>query len=124
MSETHDNIYIVDWISASNNHPEYFVADGIHLTKAGGKAYAKVIYDTIYNYYLDELKKKKEVAIKEHTEEEENKISFIGNDLLLNVFGYIKEEYNDSEYIIDSSFTFEKLKDTLKNKNMSHNKDI
>ena len=121
MSETHDNIYIVDWISASNNHPEYFVADGIHLTKAGGEAYAKVIYDTIYNYYLDELKKKKEVAIKEHTEEEENKISFIGNDLLLNAFAYLKEEYNDSEYIIDSSFTPNKLKDTLKNKNMSHN---
>ena len=31
------------------------------------------------------------------------------------------KKYNDSEYIIDSSFTPNKLKDTLKNKNMSHN---
>ena len=125
MAETHKNIHIVDWISASNGHPEYFIADGIHLTQAGGVAYAKTIYNTIYNVYLDELNKQKEAKIKEHELAENNKITFIGNDLLLNAYKYLQTNYSSSDFTIDKTFTYDSLKEIinqkLNDKTLSHN---
>ena len=37
------NAVIADWNEAAQGHPEYFVSDGVHLTKAGAKAYANLI---------------------------------------------------------------------------------
>ncbi|MFM8349790.1 MAG: acyltransferase family protein [Actinomycetales bacterium] len=37
------NVVLADWKSASQDHPEYFVSDGIHLTGKGAKAYAQLI---------------------------------------------------------------------------------
>ena len=37
------NAEIADWKSASENNPEYFVSDGVHLTQAGQRAFAKLI---------------------------------------------------------------------------------
>lgn len=37
------NAVIADWNAASRGKPEYFVSDGVHLTKAGAKAYATLI---------------------------------------------------------------------------------
>ena len=37
------NAVIADWYAASKDHPEYFVSDGVHLTGAGARAYAKLI---------------------------------------------------------------------------------
>jgi hypothetical protein len=37
------NAVIADWKSASQDHPEYFVSDGIHLTAAGARAYANLL---------------------------------------------------------------------------------
>ena len=34
------NVAVVDWYAASEGHPEYFVADGVHLTEIGAQAYA------------------------------------------------------------------------------------
>ena len=34
------NVALVDWFAASEGHPEYFVADGVHLTQIGAQAYA------------------------------------------------------------------------------------
>jgi hypothetical protein len=34
------NVALVDWHAASEGHPEYFVADGVHLTPVGAQAYA------------------------------------------------------------------------------------
>jgi peptidoglycan/LPS O-acetylase OafA/YrhL len=34
------NVAVVDWYLASEGHPEYFVADGVHLTQVGAQAYA------------------------------------------------------------------------------------
>jgi peptidoglycan/LPS O-acetylase OafA/YrhL len=39
----HPNVVLVDWHAASANHPEYFVSDGVHLTQAGGQAYAEAL---------------------------------------------------------------------------------
>ena len=37
------NVVVADWYAASAGHPEYFVSDGVHLTKEGGAAYAAMI---------------------------------------------------------------------------------
>ena len=38
-----DRAVLVDWYSASVNHPEYFVEDGVHLQIVGQKVYADLI---------------------------------------------------------------------------------
>ncbi len=37
------NMTLIDWFSASENHPEFFVKDGIHLTGKGMSAYSELI---------------------------------------------------------------------------------
>jgi hypothetical protein len=39
----HGNCVLVDWYSASFDHPEYFYTDGIHLRPEGAQAYANLI---------------------------------------------------------------------------------
>lgn len=39
----HPNAVLVDWYSASVDHPEYFVEDGVHLQIRGQRAYADLI---------------------------------------------------------------------------------
>ncbi|MGM9929244.1 MAG: acyltransferase family protein [Bacillus sp. (in: firmicutes)] len=41
------SIKLIDWYETSRNHNEYFVSDGVHLTKEGIRVYAKMIADTI-----------------------------------------------------------------------------
>jgi len=38
-----DNAYLIDWNSAADGHPEYFVKDGVHLTEEGIEAYSGMI---------------------------------------------------------------------------------
>ncbi len=42
-----DNAYLIDWNSAADGHPEYFVKDGVHLTAEGIRAYAGLIARSI-----------------------------------------------------------------------------
>lgn len=37
------NVRLVDWREMSKDHPEFFVADGVHLTWVGAQVYAKAI---------------------------------------------------------------------------------
>ena len=39
----YENAVLVDWYAESQEHPEYFASDGIHLTPAGARAYAALI---------------------------------------------------------------------------------
>lgn len=43
----HDNVNLVDWLSASQGHDDWFSDDGIHLTWDGRDAFAKLIVDTM-----------------------------------------------------------------------------
>lgn len=117
FAKDYPNLYVIDWNSYSKDHPEYFVYDGIHLTGKGRREFAKLIYDNIYNVYLKEYRDKVNSALEEHENSLRKKISFLGNDLLLNAFSDIKEEFDDSNYIIDKDFTFNKLKVKLENDN-------
>ena len=97
FANEHDNVYLVDWKNASLGHANYFVADGIHLTKAGTEAYAKTLYDAIYNVYYEEYQKMKENMLKEHDEKRNNKITFYGNDTLLNLSNDLQNSLSDFE---------------------------
>ncbi len=113
FASKYEKVHIIDWKNISNDHPEYFYADGIHLTPSGRKAYTNAIYDSIYDLYLKRYKEEKEKKIREHDEYLKRKISFYGNDLMLNLFDYVKNEFNDSIYNINKEFNYEKIKTEL-----------
>ncbi len=114
LANQYNNVQIIDWNSISSGHSEYFVADGIHLTTIGKEAYTKAIYDSVYQFYLDEYNSEKENVIKKHEEELKTKISFFGNDILLNSFDYIQAKFPDAKFIINNDFNYESLKETIK----------
>lgn len=80
------NAHLVDWVSASKGHPEYFVADGIHLTKDGREAYSKTIHAAICSTYKKKYENERAAVIAAHEDAANRKISFWGNDLLLNLY--------------------------------------
>lgn len=112
-AESHQNIHIVDWATISKGHKEYFISDGIHLTSSGRKAFTDAIYDSIYNFYLDEFNAKKQEIVNKHEEEMKTKLSFYGNELLVNAFDYLKDEFSDSNFSINKNFTYAELKSEI-----------
>ena len=125
LSDMYDNVYIIDWEEISKGHYEYFIADGIHLTPKGREVYTNVLYDFIYNMYLEKYTKQKEELIKEYEEKQKSKITFFGNDILLNVFSNIESDYIDNKFIIDKEFSFEsiktKLEEEINNNSLNNN---
>lgn len=124
FASKHDNVYIIDWISVIKSHPEYLIHDRVHPTVYGCKIYADTIYNSIYNEYLNELNKIKEDKIKEHEQRNNNKITFIGNELLLEVYSYLQDKYNDSNYIIEKDINVSSVNKILldnKSESISHN---
>ena len=95
----HDNMYIIDWEKISKGHSEYFYSDGIHLTPKGRKAYTNAIYEGIYEVYLNEYNEKKKEMINKYNEEMSNKVTFIGNELLTNLYYYMKDEFKNGNFI-------------------------
>ena len=43
VASKNNNVGIIDWLGASDGHPEYLYDDGIHLTPSGRDAYAALI---------------------------------------------------------------------------------
>jgi len=110
LSNKYDNVYVIDWNSVSKGHSEYFLSDGIHLTEEGRKIYVQTIYDRIYEVYLDEYKLKKENLIKEHENKTKNRITFYGNDILLNCFNDIESKFSEDSFVVNKDFNYELLK--------------
>lgn len=113
LSEKYDNVYVIDWDSVSHDHTEYFISDGIHLTEAGRKAYTKTIYDAIYEVYLQEYKNKMAEIIKDHEDKFNNRITFYGNDILLNCFNDISSEFSEDKFNVKKDFSYEMLKNEI-----------
>jgi hypothetical protein len=44
----YSNFRVVDWATKSENHPEYFAPDGVHLIPAGIAAYVSAITNYLY----------------------------------------------------------------------------
>lgn len=118
FSKSYDNFYVLDWDKISDGHDEYFGADKIHLTGTGRKAYTKVVYDAIYDVYYKELKENNEEIIKEHENKQRDKISFYGNNILLNSFTEIHESFSTAKFVINNSY--KELIDTLNKNNLTH----
>ena len=113
FSIDYPNLHVIDWNKLSKGHEEYFYADGIHLTGSGRKAYTEVVYNAIYQTYLDEYNTKKAEIIKKHEEELKNKITFYGNSVLLNAYDYIHSNFKDAQFVINKDFNFEMIKNEL-----------
>lgn len=110
LSKKYENVHVVDWASISKGHKEYFVADGIHLTEVGKVAYVNAIYDTIRNKYLEEYHQKKESLLETHEKEQQAKISFFGNDLLLNAFDEVQATFKEAKFMVNKEYKYETLK--------------
>ena len=117
LAKEYDNLYVFDWEALSKGHSDYFAVDGIHLTSTGAAAYANGLYDTIYKVYEERYKKLKEDAIKDFEDQSQDKYSFYGNEILINAFDLLKEDYKEDAFNLDSDYTFNSLKDKI-------NKDI
>jgi hypothetical protein len=111
-----NNLYVIDWNSISSGHPEYFIADGIHLTYEGKKAYVKAIYDSIYKVYLDEYNEKKQSIMEEYEQKQNEKITFIGNSILINAYNYLDDGLLKYEFITNPEYDYDSLKKELENK--------
>lgn len=116
FAEKHKNVKIIDWVSACKGHSEYLVADGTHLTPAGKVAYAKTVYQAIFDYYKKDLEKQKEEKLKEKESLEKGNITFFGNDLLLNIYNDIQAYYKDSEFVIKKDYNTKSLIEDLEKK--------
>lgn len=121
----HENVSIIDWNSYSNGHLEYFMADGIHLSPEGRNAYTKLIYDSLYQDYINEFNIKKEETLKQHEEELKKQITFYGNTLLFNSFRDIEKNFTNANYIINEEFDYKLLKTEIEkgieNNNITYN---
>jgi len=101
--------YIIDWYNESMGHDEYFYKDKIHLNPTGQRAYTDVVYNKLYEVYKEDIKRQKEKMENEHNNLLKEKVSFYGNDLLLNAFPYMSEDFKEADFVIDNEFTFNKL---------------
>lgn len=110
LAAQYKNMHVIDWKSISENHPEFFIVDGIHLTNNGRKAYTKAIYDAIYDVYLEDYRKKQNEIINKHDELLKNKIVFFGNNILLNSFDKLASDFSDAKFNIKADFNYETLK--------------
>ncbi|CAN5603182.1 hypothetical protein BH10ACT2_BH10ACT2_01230 [soil metagenome] len=45
LAAAHDNVFVIDWASATAAHPDYLRGDGLHLTDAGRTALAQAVAD-------------------------------------------------------------------------------
>ena len=110
------NIHIVDWEGKAKNHPEYFYADGIHPKGEGIKAYADVVYDTVYENNIKLYREEKEELIKKKQEEEKKKISFYGNDALINSYELLHKKYKTASYNTITTNNYNKIYNDIKDK--------
>lgn len=124
LAKDYPKLHIIDWKSISKGHTEYFLYDGIHLTEEGRRAYSKALYDAIYEFYYKKYQQEKEEIINKYENELKNKISFYGNDILINAFNYIHEYYPEAKYVTNKAFNFESLKkeieEEINNDSLTH----
>lgn len=113
LAAEYENVHIIDWNTISKGHNEYFYTDGLHLTIEGRDAYTKTIHEAISKVYLEKLAIQKEQAIKKHEEEQKNKISFYGNDLLINSFSILQEDFSMAKFNSNKKWQYLALKNEL-----------
>ena len=115
FASRNNNVHLIDWYSASLGHGDWFVADGIHLTGIGRENYARILYENIYNYYLNIYNNQKQQLLNDYENTINSKLTFYGNELLLNAYNDILVNNSDSNFTIDEEYTYNKLINKIKN---------
>lgn len=67
--ENNDNTYLIDWYTASLDHPEYFEPDDMHLVPTGAEAYANCIRESV----LSAFRERAESSDKDSSKDNSNK---------------------------------------------------
>lgn len=109
FAERNNNVHLVDWYSASLGHYDWFVADGIHLTSTGRDNYSRILYENIYNYYIQDFNNRRQKLLEEYENKTQNKTSFYGNSILINAYENIQTNFIDANYNLDEEFDFNSL---------------
>ncbi len=116
FAEQYDNLHIVKWEEASMGHPEYFYYDNIHIMEDGVGVLADLIYDTVYDVYLENYSTMKEEAIRQSEARIEKRVAFYGNDALISSYGLISEKFERSICNGNSDYDFDVLYQQIKEK--------
>ena len=116
FADKYPNLHIVDWVSVSADHPEYFFYDNIHVMEEGCEVLADLIYDDIYNYYLTKYKNEKDQIIADIKAQINSRIAFYGNDALIYSYNDLYAVYDKAAYYTDRNYTFNDLYAELKQK--------
>ncbi len=116
FADKYPNLHIVDWVSVSADHPEYFFYDNIHVMEEGCEVLADLIYDDIYNYYLTKYKNEKDQIIADIKAQINSRIAFYGNDALIYSYNDLYAIYDKAAYYTDRNYTFNDLYAELKQK--------
>ena len=116
FAKNYSNIHIIDWEETSKGHSEYFYRDGTHLKPEGLKAYARMIYNYLYDGYKASLVSKVEEKKKEVEEANKQRLAFYGNDLLISASPKIYEQKSDAVLTVNRKYNFDKLYSDLKKK--------
>ena len=61
--------YLIDWYTASLDHPEYFEPDDMHLVPTGAEAYANCIKESV----LSAFREREESSDKDDSKDSSNK---------------------------------------------------
>ena len=48
MEKKYSNVHVIDWAAEANEHSEWFLEDGVHLTESGCEAYAQLLSASIF----------------------------------------------------------------------------
>ena len=113
FAKEYNNLHVIDWYKLSRGHEDYFYADKIHLTPSGRVAYTEAIYNEIYNLYLNKYKEETSEIIKNHEEEVNKKLTFMGGDDLLNLFTYMENSFGEAKYLVNKDYNFRLIKEEL-----------
>lgn len=83
-AERFPNMHVIDWERFSKDHDEFFAPDGLHLGKSGQAAYAKFIFDSLRNFYLEksEAEKRNALLLQKAEEERLAKIAELQHEIL------------------------------------------
>lgn len=53
VASRHKDVYVIDWQSLANQHPEWIMSDGLHPNEEGAKAYAQLVHDEMQKDIID-----------------------------------------------------------------------
>ena len=73
--ENNDNTYLIDWYTASLDHPEYFEPDDMHLVPTGAEAYANCIKDSVLSAFREREESSDKDSSKDSSKKKQSKDS-------------------------------------------------